>query len=80
MKPNHAPGYKHADVPADPTHVLGAVKSDRWVTQGDPAVSRSTSRLLARRDGGPWTELHVVSAGTIYKRKTAYAEKGSLAA
>lgn len=79
-KPNHAPGHKHADVPADPARVLGTVRSDGWTSEGEPRRKPKHFEVLARKDGGPLTELHVDFAGTIYKRKPADAEKWGLAA
>lgn len=79
-KPNHAPGHKHADVPADPARVLGAVKAEGWAHDQEPRRKPKHFEVLARQAGGPWTELHVDFAGTIYKRKPADAEKWGLAA
>lgn len=79
-KPNHAPGHKHADVPADPARVLGAVKADGWTHGQEPRRKPRHFEVLARQEGGPWTELHVDFAGTIYKRKPADPDKWGLAA
>jgi hypothetical protein len=79
-KPHHPPGHKHADVPGDPTRVLGAVRDAGWVHEQKPRRKPRHFEVLARQADGPWTELHVDFAGTIYKRKPADAEKWGLAA
>jgi hypothetical protein len=79
-KPNHAPGHKHADVPADPARVLAAVTAGGWAPGQEPRRKPKHFEVLARQDNGPWTELHVDFAGAIYKRKPADAEKWGLAA
>lgn len=79
-KPNHAPGHKHADVPADPARVLDAVTAEGWAPHGAPRQKPKHYEVLARQDAGPLSELHVDFAGTIYKRKPADAEKWGLVA
>jgi hypothetical protein len=79
-KPNHAPGHKHADVPADVNVVLAAARKAGWEPKGEPHQKPKHFEVLARQGQGPWTELHIDFAGTIYKQKSADAEKWSLAA
>jgi len=79
-KPNHGPGHKHADVQADPNVVLAAARKVGWETHGDPRRKPKHFEVLALRNPGDWTELHIDFAGTIYKQKPADAEKWSLAA
>nr|WP_137831353.1 hypothetical protein [Methylobacterium sp. L1A1] len=78
-KPHHGPSRKHPDMPADPGHVLGAVKAAGWTPDQELRRKPKHFEVLARQDNGPWTELHVDFAGTIYKRKPADAEKWGLA-
>ncbi len=77
-KPHHGPGHKHADVPADPARVLGAVRAEGWVHCEEPQRKPKHFEVLARQGDGPWTELHVDFAGAIYKRKPADLKKWSL--
>lgn len=79
-KPNHAASNKHADLRADPAHVLGEVKASGWVYGQEPRHKPKHFEVLVRQDDGPWTELHVDFAGVIYKRKPANAEKWGLVA
>ncbi|APT34582.1 hypothetical protein MCBMB27_05291 [Methylobacterium phyllosphaerae] len=79
-KPNHAPGHKPANGPADVNVVLAAARKSGWETHGDPRQKPKHFEVLALRDQSGWTELHIDFAGTIYKQKPADAEKWSLAA
>lgn len=79
-KPNHGPGHVHPDVPADPARVVAAARAAGWEPSGEPQRKPKHFEVLARRDGGAWTELHVDFAGTIYKHKPADAAKWTLAA
>ncbi|MCJ2073403.1 hypothetical protein MKK75_32245 [Methylobacterium sp. J-030] len=79
-KPNHAPGHKHADVPADQNVVLASARKAGWETHGDPRQKPKHFEVLALRGQSGWTELHIDFAGTIYKQKPADADKWSLAA
>lgn len=77
-KPHHGPGHKHPDGPANPMRILVAVKAEGWVPEGEPRRKPKHFEVLARQDAGPWNELHVDFAGTIYKRKPADARKWEL--
>ena len=79
-KPNHGPGHVHPDLPADPARTLDAVARAGWKPRDEPRRKPKHFEVLARRDGGPWTELHVDFAGTIYKEKAADADKWALPA
>ncbi|KOX56957.1 hypothetical protein ADL19_10025 [Streptomyces purpurogeneiscleroticus] len=79
-KPNHAPGHKHANAPADVNVVLAAARKAGWETKGELRQKPKHFEVLARQGQGPWTELHIDFAGTIYKQKPADAEKWSLPA
>jgi hypothetical protein len=35
-KPNHAPGHKHSDAPADAVKVLAAIAGAGWAVSGEP--------------------------------------------
>ena len=74
-KPNHAPGHKHADDPADPARVLAAVQEAGWTPEGEPERKPKHFEVLARRDGAEPVELHVDFAGVIYKQKLADTAK-----
>lgn len=74
-KPNH-PGKKpHTDAPVDPAAALAAVRAAGWTPTGEPQRRPKHVEVLARRSDGPWTELHVDAAGTIYKEKAPDAAK-----
>lgn len=77
-KPHHGPKHHHPDVPADPRAVLAAVKRAGWTVHGAPERKPKHFEVLAHRDGGDWTELHVDFAGAIYKEKHADAAKWDL--
>lgn len=79
-KPHHAPRHHHADAPADPRAALAAVKKAGWMVNGDAERHPKHFEMLARRDGGEWTELHVDFAGVIYKEKQADGKKWALPA
>lgn len=70
-KPNHTPGHKHANGPADLDRVLAAVRDAGWEPEGEARRKPKHFEILARRDGAGPTELHVDFAGTIYKQKIA---------
>ncbi len=55
------------------------MKAEGWVYQQEPRRRPKHFEVLARQGGGPWTELHVDFAGTVYKRKPADVEKWELA-
>lgn len=74
-KPNHGPGHKHPDVPADSATVLSAARSAGWAPEGEPRQKPKHFEVLARKQGEELTELHIDFAGTIYKLKTADAAK-----
>lgn len=77
-KPHHGPKHYHADAPADPRVVLAAAKKAGWTVAGAPVRKPKHFELLAQRDAGDWTELHVDFAGVIYKEKSADREKWEL--
>lgn len=77
-KPHHPPGHHHPDVPANPDRVLAAVKDAGWSPKGEPQRKPKHFEVLARQGRGPWTELHVDFAGTIYKQKEADPAKWSV--
>ena len=79
-KPNHAPGHKHANAPADVNVVLAAARKAGWEPEGQTRQKPKHFEVLARQGQGAWTELHIDFAGTIYKQKPADAEKWSLVA
>ena len=80
-KPNHAPGHRHEDAPADASTVLDALKREGWTAAGEPRQKPKHFEILGRRAGGAWTELHVGFDGSIRKEKAADAAKwGSLPA
>ena len=79
-KPNHAPGHKHADAPADASVVLATARQAGWEPKGEPRQKPKHFEVLARQGRRAWTELHIDFAGTIYKQKPADAEKWSLSA
>lgn len=79
-KPHHGPGHHHPDLPADPRAVLAAVKKAGWRVTGKPERKPKHFEVLAQREGGDWTELHVDFAGAIYKQKQADPEKWDLTA
>ncbi len=79
-KPHHGPKHHHSDAPADPRAVLAAVKKAGWTVSGEPARKPKHFEVLAKRDAGGWTELHVDFAGVIYKQKPANDEKWDLPA
>lgn len=79
-KPHHALKHRHADGPADPRTVLAAVKKAGWTVRGKPDRKPKHFEVLAQRDAGDWTELHVDFAGVIYKQKPVSAEKWDLRA
>jgi hypothetical protein len=70
-KPQHAPGHVHPDLPADPVRALAAVKDAGWTAEGEPVRKPKHFEVVARRDGGDRTELHVDFAGEIYKQRPA---------
>lgn len=74
-KPNHGPGHKHADVPADPDTVLSAARRAGWAPEGEPRRKPKHFEVLARKQGEDLSELHIDFAGTIYKQKPADSAK-----
>lgn len=79
-KPHHGPKHPHPDAPADPRAALAAVKKAGWTSTGRPERKPKHFEVLAQRDAGDWTELHVDFAGVIYKQKPADTHKWDLPA
>lgn len=78
-KPHHGPkhhGDKQAD--ADPRVILSAVAEAGWTIKGEPQRHPKHFEVLARRNDGEWTELHVDFGGSIYKQKPAAGHKWSV--
>ncbi|SEO32996.1 hypothetical protein SAMN04487843_10112 [Methylobacterium sp. ap11] len=73
-KPNH-PGKSRSDAPVDPAAALAAVTAAGWTPTGEPRPKPKHVEVLARRDDGAWTELHVDASGAIYKEKAPDAAK-----
>lgn len=78
-KPHHGPGHSHPNAPADPTVVLRAAKDAGWSISGEPRRKPKHFEVIGRREGGPWIELHIDFAGTIYRKKVADMAKWALA-
>ena len=74
-KPNHAPGHKHPDIPADLDAVLSAARRAGWAPEGEPRQKPKHFEVLARKKGEEPMELHIDFAGTIYKQKPADSTK-----
>lgn len=74
-KPHHGPKHDHHDGAADPRKALNAVSGEGWTPAGEPRRKPKHFEILARRDGGAWTELHVDLDGAIYKEKAPDAAK-----
>ncbi|MCF4125128.1 hypothetical protein [Methylobacterium sp. SyP6R] len=72
--PSH-PGKPRLDAPVDPASALAAIVAAGWTPTGEPRRKPKHVEVLARRGEGPWTELHVDAAGTIYREKTPDADK-----
>jgi len=79
-KPHHGPKHAHPDAPADARSVVAAVKKAGWTVSGKPQRKPKHFELLAQRDAGEWTELHVDFAGVIYKQVPASESKWDLPA
>jgi hypothetical protein len=77
-KPHHGPKHHHTDAPADVRVVLAAAKKAGWTVSGEPSRKPRHFELLAHRDAGDWTELHVDFSGAIYKQKPADEQKWDL--
>ena len=77
-KPHH-PGKAKSDprsgAPVDPAAALAAVTAAGWTPTGEPRLKPKHVEVLARRDDGAWTELHVDASGAIYKEKAPDAAK-----
>lgn len=54
------------------------MKKAGWHVTGKPERKPRHVEVLAQRDAGDWTGLHVVFAGAIYKQEPASAEKWGL--
>jgi len=54
------------------------VKKPGWHVTGKPERKPRQVEVLAQRDAGDWTGLHVDFAGAIYKQEPASAEKWGL--
>lgn|GEM_PF-2913860 len=54
------------------------MKKPGWHVTGKPERKPRQVEVLAQRDAGDWTGLHVDFAGAIYKQEPASAEKWGL--
>jgi hypothetical protein len=74
-KPHHGPAHHDSAGPADPERALAALSRSGWTPAGEPRRKPKHFEVLARREGGTWTELHVDFNGSIYKEKAPDAAK-----
>ncbi|MGI4954860.1 MAG: hypothetical protein ACRYGM_23890 [Janthinobacterium lividum] len=79
-KPDHKPGPVQAAGDGNWSLVLAAIGQAGWDVSGEPSRKPKHFEVLARRAKGPWTELHIDFAGSVYKEKPADTAKWTAAA